>query len=446
MARKNFILDTNVLIHFPLALFEFGDNRVIIPLKVVEELDKIKNYHDERARNAREASRELDKFRGDGRLARGADLPNGGVLQVVFPPEKCHIPGLAGSNADNEILSIALKIIEGQKGKPKGEREKVIFVTKDLNARIKADSLGIETQDFEKQKVSIDHLYSGFTDITVPGEVVDRFYRDKGAIVEGAEPFPNQFVMLTDEGRPEHTALARWNHVQRKFVPLVTAEREIWGVKALNREQRFAIECLMDDSIALVALVGQAGTGKTLLALAAGLAKTADERAYKRVIVARPVIPLGRDIGYLPGTKDEKMRFWMEPIFDNLEFILSRAGDNSHGGNVEESIHYLTAKGILELEALTYIRGRSISNQYFIVDEAQNLTPQEIKTIISRAGEGTKIVLTGDPYQIDNVYLDANSNGLCYAVDKLKDSPIFASVTLTKSERSELASLAAEWL
>ncbi len=444
MPRKNFVLDTNVLIHYPLAIHEFGDNRVVIPIKVIEELDRIKTYHDERARNAREATRELDRFRGGGKLAEGAVLPNGGLLQIVFPPEHTRIPSLAGCKSDNEILATVIKIIEGQKDKGRA-REKVIFVTKDLNARIKADSLGIETQDFEKQKVSIDELYAGWREMTVPRSEVDRFYREGGVAVDGRDFFPNQFIMLADEGNPEHTALARWKPAAGRLAPLAAPEGEVWGIRALNREQRFALECLMDDSLALVALVGQAGTGKTLLALAAGLAKTADERRYKRVIVSRPVIPLGRDIGYLPGTKDEKLRYWMEPIFDNLEFILSAAGQNDHRGP-EESIRYLTDRGILELEALTYIRGRSISNQYFIVDEAQNLTPQEIKTIISRAGEGTKIVLTGDPYQIDNVYLDANSNGLCYAVEKLKASPLFASVTLTKSERSPLASLAAEQL
>ncbi len=445
MTIKNFVLDTNVLIHYPKALFEFGDNRVIIPIKVVEELDRIKSYHDERARNARESARELDSFRGGGQLAKGAKLPGGGLLQVMFPPEHPHVPGLAAGNSDNEILATVLQVIADQKGKPKGRQEKVIFVSKDLNARIKADSLNIETQDFEKQKVSIDSLYAGYTDLLVRAEMVNAFYRDGFLELKNPQFLPNQFVMLVDETNLEHTALARWSPLSKRLMPLVTAETEVWGIKPLNREQRFALECLMDDSVALVALLGQAGTGKTLLALAAGLAKTTDERKYKRVMVSRPVIPLGRDIGFLPGTKDEKLRYWMEPIFDNLEFILSQSEENGRGGP-EESVRYLTDKGLLELEALTYIRGRSISGQFFIVDEAQNLTPQEIKTIISRAGEGTKIVLTGDPYQIDNAYLDANSNGLCYAVDKLKESPLFASVTLTKSERSELASLAAEQL
>jgi PhoH-like ATPase len=442
MALKNFVLDTNVLIHFPKAIYEFEDNRVIIPIKVIEELDRIKSYHDERSRNAREAARELDKFRGSGNLQTGAPLPDGGIIQVVFPPEGRNIPGLKGSNGDNDILLTIMSIIEEQAKKPKRAQEKVIFVSKDLNARIKGDALGIETQDFEKQKVSIDDLYSGHAEVVIPGALVDRFYKEGHLDYEDPGWCPNQFVMLADENNRSHTALARWNGRMRRFLPLEWAEKDVWGVKALNREQRFALECLMDDSIALVALVGQAGTGKTLIALAAGLAKVADERRYKRLIVSRPIVPLGRDLGYLPGTKDEKLRFWMEPVFDNLEFILSQSPDTTDRSS-EESIRYLIERGILELEALTYIRGRSISRQYFVVDEAQNLTPQEIKTIISRAGEGTKIVLTGDPYQIDNVYLDANSNGLCYAVDKLKDSPLFATVTLTKSERSELASLAA---
>lgn len=446
MAIKNFILDTNVLIHFPRAMYEFADNRVVIPIKVIEELDKIKTYGDERARNAREVTRELDKFRGHGQLSKGAEMPNKGILQVIILKHKKAIKGLQEGHADNELIQTCLQIIEEQKSKPEADREKVIFVTKDLNARIKADSLGIETQDFEKQKVSIDELYTGHTVIQVSRETIDSFYENKFLPNDFGELYPNEFIMLANQENGIQSALSKYDHQQNGLKPLdYDSNQEIWGIRALNKEQRFAFDALLDDRISLVSLIGQAGTGKTLVALACGLYKTIDEKRYKKLIVGRPIIPMGKDLGYLPGTKDEKLHLWMQPIFDNLEFIFSRNPEGIEK-SAEEALRFFTDRRIIELEALTYIRGRSISHALLIIDEAQNLTPHEIKTIISRAGIGTKIILTGDPYQIDNPYLDSNSNGLTYSAERLKSSPLFASITLSKSERSELATLATEYL
>ncbi|HYS42932.1 MAG TPA: PhoH family protein, partial [Geobacteraceae bacterium] len=254
----------------------------------------------------------------------------------------------------------------------------------------------------------------------------------------------NQFVTMPDGINPSHTAIGRFDAAQKKLVPIKKIAKDgIWSIHPRNREQAFALDLLLDDSIKLVTLVGKAGTGKTLLAIAAGLHKTAEENVYNRLLVSRPVFPMGKDLGFLPGDIEEKLAPWMQPIFDNVELLLSgHEMEKRHTKGYKE----LMAMGIMEIEPLTYIRGRSIPNQYMIVDEAQNLTPHEIKTIVTRAGEGTKIVLTGDPYQIDNPYVDSSSNGLTYLVEKFKGETISGHVTMMKGERSDLAELAANLL
>ncbi|HYG74508.1 MAG TPA: PhoH family protein [Planctomycetota bacterium] len=436
---KTFVLDTNVLLHNPGALFAFKDNRIILALAVIEELDRFKRSNDELGRNAREAIRSIDKHRVEGNLGDGVPMSNGGVLQVVLHQdvrEHLTMAGLKAENADNQIISVALGL------QRKGQR--VIFVSKDINARVKADALGLRVMDFEQQKVDYDSLYQGWRELLAPADLVNMFYGDKSVPlpdVPGNPLAPNEFVLLKNETNPKHTALTRVDLIGKELVPLTAEYDRTWNIAPRSATQRMAFELLLDDSVQLVTLVGRAGTGKTLMAMASGLQRVIKDKRYEKILVSRPIMPLGRDIGYLPGSKDEKLTAWMGPIFDNLKYLLH--GRYSPSPLTREQ---LFEQDLLELEALTYIRGRSIANMLVIVDEAQNLTPHEVKTIISRVGEGTKLILTGDPQQIDNPYLDASSNGLTYCVERLKHSPLFGHMTLFKSERSALADLAAERL
>ena len=436
--KKNFVVDTNVLLHDPDALVRFEDNRVNIPITVIEEIDRFKKNLDEIGRNARQVSRFLDGLREQGDLRAGIETENGGCIRVFFGFEyaKQLPPELSAGKGDNLILAVCLGLRER-------EELPVVFVTKDTNLRIKANALGINAQDYERGKVRLEELYSGAGDVTVPASVVDGFYKAGRAEVS-AELYDNQFACLVDETNPAHTALGRFRKSLGRVEPLRTPKEPIWGIQARNREQRYALDALLDESVQLVTLVGKAGTGKTLLAIAAGLQKAVEEQVYKRLLVSRPIFPMGRDIGFLPGDIQEKLRPWMQPIFDNVDFLF--AGAQGRDGKRTRGYQELMDLDLMALEPLTYIRGRSIPYQYIIVDEAQNLTPHEIKTIITRAGEGTKIVLTGDPYQIDNPYIDSTSNGLSYCVERFKDHSIAAHVTLTKGERSSLAELAANVL
>ena len=433
---KIFVLDTNVFVHNYEALKSFADNEVIIPFTVIEELDTFKKDTDEKGRNTRMVIRTLDKLRGHGSLREGVvNEETGGKVRVCFEYGNLEELGLSDT-PDNRIISTAHLMHK------KGDR-KVIFVTKDINARIKADALGLHVVDFEKQKINFDELYSGWREIAVPHGDIDRFYQ-KGAYKPSRDaPYPHEGIRLVSTDDPKHTALGRYDAREKQVVRLQAQDRTVFGIQARNMEQEFALEFLLNDRVRLVTLIGQAGTGKTLLALAAALNKTLRGKKYERVLVSRPIIPMGRDIGYLPGSKEEKLEHWMQPIFDNLEFLLEMRASRE---TPEKRIKELLDGGIISLEALTYIRGRSVSGQYMIVDEAQNLTPHEVKTIITRAGEGSKMVLTGDPYQIDNPYLDSSSNGLTYVAERMKGQELFAHVTLTRSERSDLASLAAELL
>lgn len=447
--KKKFVLDTNVLLHNSQSLFDFEDNDLVLPIEVIDELDHFKREADEKGRNARQIIRTLDELRTQGRLGDGVPLGNGGTLRVLVQDTSDEIiEGLAPDIMDNKILRAAWFLSRnGEKKGGKEDDDKVIFVSKDINARIKADAVGLAVMDYEKQKVNFDEIYTGWRTIPVHAEAIAEFYRRELIdLPEGMRLYPNEFVSLEDEANHKHTAIGKYLPETGKVVPLFHQKAQPRGIKARNREQQFALELLLCDDIKLVTLMGSAGTGKTLLALAAGISKVVEERLYTRLLVSRPIIPFGRDIGFLPGDKEDKMRNWMQPIYDNLRLLVS---STTNGEDVEGKVERLMqSRGgkTIEVEALTYIRGRSIPKQYIIVDEAQNLTPHEVKTIISRAGEDTKIILTGDPYQIDSPYLDASSNGLSFVVERMKGQKIFGHITMTKSERSELASLAASIL
>jgi PhoH-like ATPase len=434
---KTFVIDTNVLLHNPNALFAFADNHVVIPMMVLEELDKFKSANNELGSNSREVARALDRLRGTGSLRDGIRTPQGGLVQVVIPCDE--LAGMLPGINDNRILGCAHML--------KREGRNVFFISKDINARVKADALGIPSEDFENQKVNVDELYTGWVRLDRPAarltelSAMDSIAPDELDPGLGEKLNSNQFVLVQEGEDEDLSVLFIYNAASKLLERLDDDPPVLFGVGPRSQEQRMAFELLLDDQVKLVTLVGQAGTGKTLLALACGLAKVIHDERFKKLLVSRPIMPLGNDIGYLPGTKDEKLSHWMGPIFDNLHFLLA-----SEERDPDEVIKRLIQEESITLEALTYIRGRSISKQYLIVDEAQNLTPHEIKTIISRAGHDTKVVLTGDPHQIDNPYLDASSNGLTYVVERMRGQPLAGHVTLQKSERSELAGIAATLL
>ncbi len=463
---KFFVIDTNVLLHTNLALEAFADNIVVLPMTVIEELDKFKTKTDELGRNARAVIRYIDRLREEEEayarnenrdpetLTDGITQNDaGGKLMILEDGRLEAAPGLERDMPDNRILRAAVHM---QENNP--DRE-VILVSKDLNLRIKAAVVGIVPADWEQDKVNADEMYEGFRALHVESATIDALHSEGTAELKGVRLLPNEFVVMTAATNESQSAVGR--AASETAVGLTNgAWNRAYGVRGRSVEQKMALQLLMDPSVALVALVGTAGTGKTLLALAAGLeAMRQDDAAlkngadlpygYEKILVTRPIIPMGKDIGFLPGTKDKKMSSWMQPVFDNLSFLMHvgpGGGKETLGKAADRKVQELLADDVLELEALTYIRGRSIAKQYIVVDEAQNLTPHEVKTIVSRAGEGTKIVLTGDPYQIDNPYLDASSNGLIYCVERMKKLPLFGGIVLKKAERSALAAAAAAFL
>ncbi|MBY0471750.1 PhoH family protein [bacterium] len=439
--RKAFIIDTNVLLFDPQAFTKFGNNDVVIPIVVIEEIDRFKREMSENGRHARLFSRLIDDMRKTGELAHGVKLPGGGLLTVELGDGHAPLPvELQMDKADNRILALAMSIKKEQPKRP------VVFVTKDINLRIKADALGISAEDYEPSSVEPEQLYAGLLTLNVDAHLVDEFYSQKRLVYKESEKLKaNQYLILKDSTNPNHTAMGRYSKELGCIVPIFKPVEGLWGIFPKNAEQAFAIDALMNDDIKLVSLVGKAGTGKTLLAIAAGLAKTVDEGVYHRLLVSRPVFPLGKDIGFLPGDIEEKLNPWMQPIYDNIDFLFGATGSKGRRG-AGKGCQELMNQGLLQIEPLTYIRGRSIPQQYLIVDESQNLTPHEIKTIITRAGDNTKIVLTGDSFQIDNPYVDSANNGLVYLVERFKEEAISAHVTLTKGERSKLSELASNLL
>jgi PhoH-like ATPase len=438
---KNYILDTNVVLHDPNALLNFADNNVLIPIEVIEEIDRFKRESSELGQNARTVSRMLDGFRGDGSLSEGVKLPNGGKLKIAFQKNgsghsnnDSHI--LNSNSVDNRILAFAASV---QKAQPKNP---TILVSKDINLRIKADALGLQAEDYENDRVHIQDLYTGMIEMSVSTERMTAFRSNGELEINGGKKyFPNEFCTLIDEANPKKAALTKVDATGTKLVPIIDCREGIWGIKPRNREQHYAFDALLDDRIKLVTLMGKAGTGKTLMAMAAGLKRTVLDREFRRLVVARPTISMGKELGFLPGSLEEKLAPWMQPIHDALEMLsdLNMGHDHRRSGDLMRS-------GSIVVEALSYIRGRSIANQFMVIDEAQNLTPLEAKTIITRVGHGTKIIFTGDPYQIDNPYVDSSSNGFNYIVSRFRDQAIAAHIELQKGERSELAELAANIL
>jgi PhoH-like ATPase len=437
---KNYVLDTTILLYDAQAIYNFGKSNVIIPIPVIEAIDHFKRDISEIGRSARQASRILDTLRQKAPVTSGIQLDTGGKLYVRISSGSAtqRLPDeLRDRNRDNLILAIALDVKEHSNGVP------TIFVSKDINLRIKADALGLIVQDYESDKVDIEELYSGFRVLDVTSSDIRQF-KETGAFQVDADLYPNQYVSLQVKSDSQLVALGRYDAAQKRVLRLYTEGKDgMWRISPRNTEQICAMDALLNDDIQLVTLVGKAGTGKTLLAVAASLFKTVDENIYSRILVSRPTLPMGKDIGYLPGTIEEKLTPWMYPIVDNVELIMRK--DNRSSRHIR-GFKELVDMGILVIEPLTYIRGRSIHNQYLILDEAQNLTPHEIKTIITRVGDGTKIVVTGDPYQIDNPYIDSSSNGLTYVVERFKNQEIAAHVTFTKGERSKLSELAANLL
>ena len=442
--KKTFVLDTNVLLHDPSAMLRFQDNDVVLPITVIEELDRFKKQPEMTGRNARQVSRTLDTLREKGHLIDGIAINGGGCLRVALcdretlqelPPE------LEGDRGDNAILAVALELKQ-QCDCP------VVLVSKDTNLRIKADAMGLSAEDYETDKVDVDDLYTGTAEIWVDTDTIEQFFK-QGSISLDKPIFPNQAVTLVDSANPSHTALAialgtgQTGIADDKNKQLIPAIKVPYGgishIQPRNREQKFAFDLLLRDSIQLVTLVGKAGTGKTLLAIAAGLHQVANEQIYNRLLISRPVIPMGKDIGYLPGDVTEKLTPWMQPLYDNFDLIFGTQEPQGKPAHWRRGHEELIERGLLQIEPLTYIRGRTIPKQFMIVDEAQNLTPHEVKTILTRAGEGTKIVLTGDLDQIDNPYVDAASNGLTYVVERFKEEPLAGHITLYKGERSILA-------
>lgn len=433
--KKIFVLDTNVVLHDPTAIFQFHDNDVVLPITIIEELDRFKKQGDVTGRNAREVSRHLDNLRQQGNLTTGIHLDNGSVLTVMLCDQQILNslpPELSTHLADNVILAVALKL--------KQQCEcPVVLVSKDTNLRIKADALNLKAEDYQTDKVNISELYTGTTEILVKPEQIEEFFQ-VGKIPADTCLLPNQGVTLIDNLNPSHTALGMADYLGKYIIALrELPPTGISHIRPRNREQRFVMNLLLDDNISLVTLVGKAGTGKTLLAIAAGLKKVADEKHYSRLLIARPIVPMGKDIGYLPGDIKEKLTPWMQPLYDNFDLIFASQDPLAQTHIRHRTYQELIDFGLLQIEPLTYIRGRTIPQQFFIVDEAQNLTPHEVKSIITRAGEGTKIVMTGDPDQIDNPYVDAASNGLIYTVERFKQEPIAGHITLSKGERSPLA-------
>lgn len=435
--KKIFVLDTNVLLNAPHAIYSFEENEVIIPLAVLEEIDNLKTKSSDLGYNARETSRILEKLREKGNLHDGVDLETGGSVKIVINGGLILPEGLSSGKMDNRIISTAIHIQEENPDK------KVIMISDDINLRLICDAYGLAAEEHDSSRLKEEEVYSGFKEVMCSSSVINKFFDQEKISLEELSQledtlYPNEFVQLTADDRNKNTALARYDG--ENLVTLRFNKSQPAKIRARNREQQLAIELLLDDEIKLVTMSGKAGTGKTLLAIAAGLSKVVDEQSFSKLLVARPIQPMGKELGFLPGDVEEKMGPWMQPIFDNLDFIVHENKD------ARFAYQKLLDKDLIQIEALTYIRGRSVPHQFIIVDEAQNLSLHEVKTIVTRAGEGSKLIFTGDPFQIDNPYLNFHKNGLNYLAHKFHDQKIAGHVMLKEGERSELAEIASDLL
>lgn len=435
--KKIFVLDTNVLLNDPRAIYSFEDNDVVIPLAVLEEIDNLKTKSSDLGFNARESSRILEELRNKGNLHDGVELESGGRVKIVING-KLELPrGLSSSKMDNRIISTAMHL------QKENTDRKVIMISDDINLRLICDAYGLEAEEHNSTRLKEEEIYSGFKEIMCNSSLINKFFeQEKLAPAELNELddslYPNEFIQLTADDRNKNTALARFDG--ENLVKLRYNKSQPAKIRARNREQQLALELLLDDNIKMVTMSGKAGTGKTLLAIAAGLSKVVDENSFSKLLVARPIQPMGKELGFLPGDVEEKMGPWMQPIFDNLDFIVHRNKD------ARFAYQKLLDKDLIQVEALTYIRGRSVPDQFIVIDEAQNLSLHEVKTIVTRAGEGSKLIFTGDPFQIDNPYLNFHKNGLNYLAHKFHEQKIAGHVMLKEGERSELAEIASDLL
>lgn len=461
---KTYVLDTNVLLSDPEAIFVFGENDIVIPMMAITEIDSKKSQQSELGYNARQISRTLDSYRSKGNLVEGIDLIPGTLkICTITSDIKKHLPFEYEnlSNPDNVILATALSVkldIEAS-----GKNSEVILVTKDVNMRIKCDALKIKCEDYRADKVVSKgtELYTGVKVLFKDSEFINEFYKNGESelseeLIASQNIQANEFIVFKDIDAQQQSALGRWNLEEKKYKKLIAPEH-VFGLKPKNKEQQFAIDIMFDDSVSLVSLTGRAGCGKTICAIAAGLQQVVEEKKFDKLIICKPTISIDQNlsIGYLPGTSDEKMTPWIKSYIDNIDFLI---GSNKPGRgkdkdkkpgqrgqkvieNNDPYIEMLMAEKVIEVVSLDSIRGRSLNSAFVIFDEAQNLTQHVIKTLLTRISFNSKVVILGDVEQIDQCHLDKYSNGLTYAIEKLKSYPIAGHITMIKGERSPLATL-----
>jgi len=439
MSRKKiYVLDTSVYLTNADCIYAFKNSDILVPLKVFEEVDKHKKRQDTVGAQARKIIRIWDDLRQKGSIYKGVRIGKGlGIIRSVSAGDisQKDLPrDLDIKIPDHLIIATAFKL-QNEADK------KVILVSRDINMRVIADAIGLPSEDFQNNQVvdNSDNIYSGYSAVLVDDQIIDRFYEKKEVFLEQPDLVLNQYIMLVSNTNEKKTALGKFINASNPLQQLCFPKKGIWGIKPRNKEQFFLMDALLDPQVEIITAIGKAGSGKTVIALAAALEQTLDKTKaeYSRIIVSRPVQPLGKEIGFLPGEINEKMSPWLMPIQDNLQFLM---------GNDKVTLDMYLESGTIEIEALTYIRGRSIANAFIIIDECQNLSIHEIKTIITRIGEGTKIVLIGDIEQIDNIYVNSVTNGLTHVVEKFKNFELAAHITLNKGERSRVASYAAEHL